>query len=242
LHPSFHVSLVWLKADPLVVFSKFLFARESLWNCKDKLSKHRTKEKGAVSLEDFNTAGGKQILGALSPVYDALHLKTGIISSNSKFFIVTEGITDYYFFNMVNRYSDLIKQEKIVFLPGSGADNLKELISLSIAYCEKYLLLLDSDDKGRKAFIKYKGYFGEKEAENFFQYRTLEDNKDIVLEDLLSPEDKGELLEITSVKKLKNAIISLYFLEESKKRRFIKKLNAKTLDNLSIILEKINTH
>ena len=140
--------------------------------------------------------------GALSTLYNALRMKIPISSTLSQKVIVTEGITDFYFWKM------LIK--KIVFLPGFGAGKNEYLISIAIGTSKKYLALFDGDDSGSKEIERYKKYFGDDESINWKQYENANDQQ-IKLEQILSTVDQRRLLQATTASDLKKAITSLYF-------------------------------
>lgn len=197
------------------------------------------KKNGAIDLKDFNSYEKNKFQGALSPLFDALHLRPITQSSNVSKIIITEGITDFYLFRMIQKYTELI-DKKISIIPGSGAQNLKELISFAIAWSDNYLVLLDSDQEGKKAFRKYSKYFGEIESEKLYKYETPEKSSQINLEDYLHIEDQTKLLDLTLVDNLKSAIVALYYNDnETIKRRFVKKFNKDTLRNLEPVLTKI---
>lgn len=105
--------------------------------------------------------------GALAPLNHALHLDiltTQTIANSS--IIITEGITEFYLLKLFDKYNGH-KLSMTTIIPGASAGNLKDLISLAISLSKKYKVLLDNDDAGRNAFLKYKNFFGEDEAKNF---------------------------------------------------------------------------
>lgn len=207
------------------------------------ISSIRIAEKinGLIFLKDFNSLGNSNSQGALTPLYTALHLRTGLQNQNLGKVVITEGITDYYLFRMLVKYTTHIKVNKLQFIPGAGAQHLKDIISMAIAWSDNYLVLLDSDTEGRNAFKKYKKYFGEKEALRFFKYEKPNKKDNVVLEEFFSEDDAKKLLEITGIDNLKSAIIFLYFTEdETIRRRFIKKLSVETINNMSIVFIKLN--
>ncbi|MCM3758720.1 ATP-binding protein [Sporosarcina aquimarina] len=192
------------------------------------------KQEGKVNLISFNSYGKNNSQGALSPLLDALHLKTGMGNIDKKCLLITEGITDYYLISMLIKYRDDFNHDELCIIPGSGAQNLKELISLSIASADKYLVLLDNDDAGQLAYRKYMSYFDGENA-NIKFYNPLE--KPFELEDFIIQEDAERIKHITQSSNLKTSIVGLYFLsDEQLKRRTIRKLNNEKLANLDELL------
>lgn len=195
------------------------------------------KQGGSIELKNFNSYGKSYNQGALTPLMDALHLKTGLENIDTKNIIITEGITDFYLFKMLIEYRKEFQGFDLQIIPGAGAQNLKDLISLSIAWSSKYLVLFDQDVAGRQAYKKYLAYFGSSEKHNFRFYNDKE--KTFVLEDFILEGDREQILKSTDSSDLKSAIISLYFLEDlNKRRRIIKKLDDTNLCSLSRIIDE----
>ena len=84
-----------------------------------------TKEQGAIRVIPFGSAGMDNYQGALTPLFHALQLSTGIFNRNIKKAVITEGITDYYFFEMLRKHLKNWNFNKIDFIPGAGAGNLR---------------------------------------------------------------------------------------------------------------------
>src|SRR6185312_15710919 len=176
------------------------------------------REGHKVLIKKFNKAGYRMNEGAWTPLKRALHLKTGFIQFLDSTVIITEGITDYYLFRMIQEYTDLI-DKSFKFVPGAGAHHLKELISISIASSDKYLVLLDSDSGGETAYKNYLEFFKENEAKNFYKYETPNKKEGVMLEDFLSQVDRDFLNSLNGLEKvntnyvneeIKNAIILLF--------------------------------
>lgn len=74
--------------------------------------------------------------------------------------IITEGKNDFYTFSY---YQKIIKKLKtpLCFIPGTSSSNLENLISLYLGWGKSFLVLLDSDDAGKKAKMRYIDLFGE---------------------------------------------------------------------------------
>lgn len=198
------------------------------------------KENGNIEIISYNSAGIKNNEGALTPLYQALHVKSGIFNTQKDYCIITEGITEYYLFNLFNKYKDSFNK-KICIIPGGGAKQLKDLISQSLAFSKNYLVLLDSDKEGREAYDEYKKFFGEKEVEkHFFKYKLQDKVENVVLEDHLSVEDKNRLLQVTNANDIKIALSILYYEKEEIQKDFIEKLNEESCNKLAIVVNKVN--
>ena len=114
--------------------------------------------------------------------------------------------------------------------------------SFAIAWANKYTVFLDNDEEGRTAFITYKNFFEAEEANKWLMYADSE--SDFKLESFISKSDKENLITLTSAKNIKNAIIKLYFIEESQKKTFFESLSDETNTNLqnfcNKVIEKLN--
>lgn len=204
------------------------------------LIKIADKKKGNVTLKTYGSAGVSMTAGALTPLHQALHLKSGFFNKEIKYPVITEGITDYYLFDILKRYKKGFFKNEIDFVPGAGADHLKDLISHAIAFSEKYLILLDSDDKGVSAHKKYKDHFGSSEAEKFILYSLPRKKSDIELEDHLSGPDKKHLEKLTGVSDPKAALPVLYYGDEKNVKEFVKNLTDITIKNLGNVKKEVN--
>lgn len=193
------------------------------------------KEKSVVKLHNYGNYKSTDDKGALSAVYQALNLNFSRDFVGK--IVITEGVTDYYFFNLLKIYTKLFKKEFIV-IPGSGAGNSSNLISLSLSFSENFVLLFDND-RGKEAFKKYKSQFGEDVLKrHFFLYNEA---KPFALEDFLSDKDKGVLTTLTNTNDLKRAFSILYYdLTDADKKCFMEKLDKETLHRLILTIERIN--
>jgi ABC-type Na+ transport system ATPase subunit NatA len=194
-----------------------------------------SKEQGAIRVIPFGSAETDNYQGALTPLFHALQLRTGIFNRNIKKAVITEGITDYYFFEMLRKYLKKWNFGEINFIPGAGAGQLKELISWSISWTESYLVILDSDDQGVSEKQRYERFFGARQAERFILLSTPSVPNGVKLEDFLSENDKQRFLDETNAKHAKNAITEAFFMPKERQKRLISKLDSTTLDNLSIL-------
>lgn len=193
------------------------------------------KQDSEISLKNFGSYKGQNHAGALSPIYQALQLN--IAHDYLGKIALTEGITDYYFFKMLQNNTDLINKE-IKFIAGGGASHLDILISLAVSFSENFIILLDHDKAGKQAKKKYIDTFTQSLEENILFYNTEKDN--FVLEDLLSGSDSSHLLEITKSDDKKRAWGFLYYDYKDKQKDFFENLDQNTLKNLSHISKKLN--
>ena len=198
------------------------------------------KKHSRIDVIPFGSAGsGHQ--GALSPLFDALHLHTGVFNREMKRIVITEGITDYYLFRMLTDYRIATDSSAHIldFIPGAGAQHLRELISMAIAWSEDYLVFLDNDKEGRKARDRYNAFFGPKEASKIVLFTTPSETQELKLEGFLSGPDKIRLQEITGCHKAKAGITELFFLGVTEKKTFFEGLNEVTRDNLSLMVMRL---
>lgn len=184
------------------------------------------KKDRLISLVPFAESKEKRILGALTPLYKALRTNVTLESTIDKVVIVTEGITDFYFWKMLS--------DKIVYLPGFGAEQNEYLISIAIGTSKQYIALFDGDTAGEKAIEKYKGFFGEEESKFWIKYVN-KAGKEIELEDIFSKTDQDRLTKITGATDLKKAITLLFF--STKKNEFWKSIDSDTIGNIKVNLE-----
>jgi len=184
------------------------------------------KDKSSISLETYGTYKGKKNKGALSPIYQALQLNF----SNDYLgkLVITEGITDYCLFNMIQKHTDHINKD-IKFIPGTGAKQLSTLISLAISFSDTYLVLLDNDKEGLNAKKQYIKEFSMQMENNIFIYGKGEIKFE--LENYLDG-IKDELLNITKTTKVKDAIGVLFYDYEDKQSILINKIDFKILNSL----------
>ncbi|RJQ34123.1 hypothetical protein C4568_03230 [Candidatus Parcubacteria bacterium] len=217
--------------------SQYLLDPEVINIAKIKIAK---KEKGVIEAVSFDEAGVTKNEGALTPLYQALHIKSGAFNKHVKHPVITEGITDFYLFSLLKKHSSGFFKDGIDFIPGGGASHLTELISQAIAFSDSYLVLLDSDGAGRDAYEKYRTFFGDEEAKKFFKYRLHSTDENVVLEDHVSAGDKKRLSDITGVADVKAAFPVLYYSKIKDQKEFIGNLDADTQKNLSIVQGKVN--
>lgn len=193
------------------------------------------KHKSVVNIFEYGNYKSKDDKGALSPVYQALQLNFARDFIGK--IVITEGITDFYFFSLIKKHSNLITTDFNI-IPGAGSGQSHTLISAALGFSENFIVLFDNDS-GKQAFKNYKKTFGETILEKYFQLYS--DKKDFRLENFLSPKDIKQLLEITNTNDLKKAFAILYYdITELQQKKFIKDLSVETIQELMPIISRIN--
>lgn len=198
------------------------------------------RDGGAISLQNFGEYKDcNRVQGALSPLYDALHLNLGSqFNLKEKNIILTEGIIEFYLFSLIKKHTKLLSKD-ISIVPGSGAPNLKDLLSFAIAWTNSYALVLDSDKSGLEAFDRYKQYFGSNQSNKWILLNLNGKTKNLEIEDIFSKPDKDNLRHLTKISDLKKAIIFLFFAQSSIQQDFFQKLDQESRQNISTIVTQI---
>lgn len=113
------------------------------------------------NVAQFISKGGRGSLDALSPIRTAMGLNSiQSIIDPSKFNVVVEGITDHYYLSAFRKL--LSKDERIRFIPSTGVDNIKHIVSVLIGWGYNYKAVFDDDpSQGRKAYNLLKEKFYE---------------------------------------------------------------------------------
>jgi predicted ATP-dependent endonuclease of OLD family len=199
-----------------------------------------SKEKGQIRVIPFGSAGSQNYQGALTPLYNALQLRTGLFNRAIRKAVICEGITDFYFFTMLLRFSEQHRLETLDFIPGAGAGQLREIISMAIAWADDFIVLLDSDEAGKEAATRYQKFFGTHESQKLVLYATPQQSDNVKLEDFLSQDDQERLLTITQSKHLKAAIADLYFRGESDQALMFSALDEQSVENLSLVWNSLS--
>ncbi|NAS31855.1 AAA family ATPase [Flavobacteriaceae bacterium R38] len=193
------------------------------------------KKNSKISLESFGQYKSTKNKGALSPIYQALQLN--FANDFLGKIIITEGITDYYFFSLIKKHTKLINK-KIKIIPSSGASQSSTLISLAIPFSENFAVFLDNDNAGKRAKSKYIKEFGERISTHLFIYN--DQVKDFQLENFFCSNDSEELLRITKSTDLKRALQFLFYDYKSEQKRFLSNLSKETIANLKKTIKQIN--
>lgn len=193
------------------------------------------KENSTINLIEYGKYKSKDDRGALSTVYQALN-----VNFTNDFvgkIVITEGITDFYFFDLLNKHT---KSFKIPFkiIAGAGSGNSTNLISVGLSFSENFVVLFDNDE-GAKALKKYKKEFGESIINHFHLYNS---DKRFALEDFICDTDKEKLSKITGTEDTKRALALLYYDHPEKiKKEFIQNLEKETIQALTKTIERINS-
>ncbi|PCE66648.1 ATP-dependent nuclease [Sediminicola luteus] len=195
------------------------------------------KKNSKINLQNFGSYKSKKDKGALSPIYQALNLNFAHDFVGK--IIITEGITDFYFFNILQKHTDFIKKE-LKFIPSSGASQSTTLISFAYSFADNFIVFLDNDKAGKDAKRKYLKEFGSEFEKKIYTYGNQSDKFE--LENFLCEKDAENLLQITKSDDLKRALGFLFYDYSKKQNEFCKNLSTKTKEGLSDlfkILEKI---
>ena len=195
------------------------------------------KNKALITLQNYGNYKSKKDKGALSPIYQALQLNFAHDFLGK--IVITEGITDYYLFSLIQKFTNLINKE-IKIIPSSGANQSSTLISISIPFSNDFVLLLDNDKAGKVARNKYLKEFGEQLNKKIYVYNENKDNSDFLLENFLSKKDYNEILNITNSTDIKRAFGFLFYDYKEKQRDYIANLSEETLQNLKSCINRIN--
>ena len=155
-------------------------------------------------------------LGDLTPLINALKLSNYPYNYINEKLILVEGMTEVVFFKLLQEKEILDKEIKII--PSGGASNLNVLLSLMIGFSNKYVLILDSDNEGKKSFEKAQNFFCKEESQKWILQEFEESGKN-QLEDLYSEEFKKILQKEEKEKNLKSSIIEFYYEKEDLERR-----------------------
>ena len=191
------------------------------------------KEKAKIDITDYGNYKGKDDKGALSAVYQALRLN--FMQEFVGKIVITEGTTDLFFFEMLRKHTRLFQKDfKIV--PGAGAGNQSNFISIGLSFSEGFVVLFDND-RGTTAIKKYQNEFGEEITRYFHLYGT---NKNFRLESFFSKDEQRKIREITSTTNLKKALAILYYDSDSLQQESIfKNLSLETLQKLQPTIDRI---
>jgi predicted ATP-dependent endonuclease of OLD family len=220
--------------------SQYLLNPETINIGNIKIAK---RNNGKISLQNYGEyTDSKNEAGALSPLYDALHLSLGKHHyPRDENILITEGITDYYFFRMLQNSSKFNFISDLVIIPGASANNLKELISFAISWSKRYVVIFDSDDAGNTAFIQYQTFFGENQSDNWLKYQTVTDQNKVLLEKLISKEDQEKLKSTVSCQSVKKSITALFYSNDEIKSNWINNLDSCTTANILKNIDSIMT-
>lgn len=171
---------------------------------------------------------------AFQPITDALQIKPLILDLNYKNILITEGIYDYYAFEMFKG------KREINILPSTNAESIKYFISLMIAWQVNYKALWDNDDEGISEKNSAEEFFGEVESNNNFYllpHKTPRTKKTI-LQNLFAGNDLVMIkTELGSNKNssFEKTILSLFYNKD--KNKILKKVSKDTKDNFKRVFD-----
>ena len=193
-----------------------------------------------VTIEKITKIDDNKNLGKITPIINALKIDNFPLVHYNEKIIITEGMTDKIFLNLLQEAELLDKSIKII--PGSGVSNLGTLISLSIGITSKYVVIFDNDEAGREHFENYKKNFGDEESKKWILHKLAERKDNIVLEDYYSNEMEEIIKKYIDKKDYKTGLLNFYYNRsfEDKERFFdeLRKLNKKD-KGIYILLEQI---
>ena len=193
-----------------------------------------------VTIEKITKIDDNKNLGEITPIINALKIDNFPLVHYNEKIIITEGMTDKIFLNLLQEAELLDKSIKII--PGSGVSNLGTLISLSIGITSKYVVIFDNDKAGREHFENYKKNFGDEESKKWILHKLAEKKEDIVLEDYYSNEMKEIIEKYIDKKDYKTGLLNFYYNRDLEDRQKfsdeLKKLSKKD-KGIYILLEQI---
>lgn len=193
-----------------------------------------------VTIEKITKIDDNKNLGEITPIINALKIDNFPLVHYNEKIIITEGMTDKIFLNLLQEAELLDKSIKVI--PGSGVSNLGTLISLSIGITSKYVVIFDNDEAGREHFENYKKNFGDEESKKWILHKLAEKKEDIVLEDYYSNEMKEIIEKYIDKKDYKTGLLNFYYNRDLEDRQKfsdeLKKLSKKD-KGIYILLEQI---
>ena len=183
---------------------------------------HIAKRKNEkVLLERITKIEDNKNLGEITPIINALKINNFPLLHFNEKVIITEGMTDKIFLEMLKEIDLLDKNIKVI--PGTGVSNLSTLIGLFIGITENYTVIFDNDKAGREFFEKYKIEYGEIESKKWILHKSRDKKENIVLEDYYSDKMKEILLKYPNG--IKTGLIELYYSEnEENKKEFLEEI------------------
>ena len=183
---------------------------------------HIAKRKNEkVLLERITKIEDNKNLGEITPIINALKINNFPLLHFNEKVIITEGMTDKIFLEMLKEIDLLDKNIKVI--PGTGVSNLSTLIGLFIGITENYTVIFDNDKAGREFFEKYKIEYGEIESKKWILHKSRDKKENIVLEDYYGDKMKEILLKYPNG--IKTGLIELYYSEnEENKKEFLEEI------------------
>lgn len=168
------------------------------------------------------------------PVLDRLHYFEGALTPAGRQ-IMLEGPSDFFAFSYV--LQRLKPKLEINVIPGTGSGSLDTLVSLALARGNRFYVLLDDDESGRKNADRYRQKFFLTEEHVGTIADVIPQRANSALEDLLSDETKSKVVEQFGNKK--KASIGQYLAEQCRTGAE-GALSDETFENLAEILRKLD--
>ena len=112
------------------------------------------------------------------------------LNLNSKNHIITEGISDYYYFNAIKNILKKQFHQELTIIPCTGASRIENIVSLFIGWDLEFVIVLDNDSAGRAAEKNLKKHFLIDDD----RIIIISSEKDSQIEDLFSVEDFNNLI------------------------------------------------
>lgn len=197
LHSSAQTNMVTdfrtLASDSNVIYtthSQYLIDKENLTNVY--IVEYVRSRVNVQKYQDY-LQGTRIQTSFYQPIIDALEIQPFALDSPWEKVLIVEGIYDYCGFKLM--FEKILKKKlDFTILPGTGASGHSTLISLHIGWGATMYVLLDNDDEGRNCANRYKDQFPViRESIDTLPSKS---TSDVVFEDLLSSNDKRELLGI----------------------------------------------
>lgn len=112
--------------------------------------------------------------------------------------VMLEGKNDFYTLKYIH---DVIleRSQQLNLLPGTGSGSLDNVIRLYLAWSRNFIILLDSDEEGRKQKVRYSNIFGRQLEGRVFSF-----------EDIDSTWSQGALERIFGADELKSIQVAAY--------------------------------
>ena len=210
-----------------------------------KTIKIATRENENIELKNyFEFSNNSRNLGDMTPLINALKLNSYPYNYFDKKILLVEGMTEVIFFKLLQE-KELLNKE-IVIIPLGGASQISTLVSLISGLSKKYVLLLDSDNEGKKAYEKNKNMFGEYEAKNWI-LQKFENQEKNSLEDLYNENIRNILKEDIDYSEfnIKSIVINFYYESKNtpKRIKFLRELKKIYYEKTELynLIKKINT-
>jgi len=190
-------------------------------------------DKNGIELHNFSTAP-KKLSGKNSPFQILLHyleITPFSLNYNKNNIVITEGIFDYYWYEMMKG------SRKLNFFPSSNADSIIFHISYMIADGKKYSIVWDNDLPGVRSYEKAKKSFGDRESEKWVILPNIGKNK-TVLENLITKADMEKIRVVLQTETTFKKIATLLYYSNQRKE-ILNSLSKETKENFKIVYEKI---